>query len=197
MKALLKKYIKKPLENCYWWIYGFTAKNPKLPVGPRSFLFICRGNICRSVFAQCLASRMAGEIGIGDAVFDSAGLQVTRALPPPQQALMAAREFGVSLEGHRSKEFSQAMAEAFDMVITMEAYQLETLRRLLPQRKDRFFLLPLFDGDPRNRSDCFSAYNIEDPYGKDVTCFRTCYVTIDRCLAALFRQLSGGGKKQQ
>lgn len=140
---------------------------------------------------------MAGEKGIRDAVFDSAGLQVSKALPPPQKALTAAREFGVSLERHQSKEISREMAGSFDMVIAMEVWQLEVLRRLLPQRKDRFFLLPLFEEDGRNTGDRFSAYNIEDPYGKDVTFFRTCYQRIEKCLTGLFDQLSGGRENQQ
>lgn len=192
MKVLLKKYIKKPLENGYWWIYGFTVKNPNLPEGPRSFLFICKGNVCRSVFAQFLAAKMAGEKGIWDAAFDSAGLQVSKASSPPQEALTAAREFGVNLELHRSKEISRAMAESFDMVITMEVWHLGVLRRLFPQRKDRFFLLPLFDEDGRNTGDRFSVYNIEDPFGEDSIRFRACYERIGKCLTGLFGQLGHG-----
>jgi protein-tyrosine phosphatase len=190
VKVFLKKYIHKPLENGYWWLYGSTLKNPRLPVDPRSFLFICRGNVCRSVFAQVLAAKMAGEKGILEAVFDSAGLQVSRALPPPQEALIAAREFGVSLDSHRSKRISREMAGSFDMVIAMEAGQWEALKRLFPLRRDRLFLLPLFDEDSRNMGDCFSVYNIEDPFGEDLARFRACYERVEKCLAVLFGQLS-------
>jgi protein-tyrosine phosphatase len=191
VKVFLKKYINKPLENGYWRLYGSTLKNPKLPVNPRSFLFICKGNICRSVFAQVLATKMAGEKGIPEAVFDSAGLQVSRALPPPPEALIAAREFGVSLDSHRSKRISREMAGSFDMVIAMEAGQWEALKRLFPHRRDRFFLLSLFCEDGRNTRDRFSVYNIEDPFGEDVVRFRACYERIEKSLTGLFGQLNG------
>jgi protein-tyrosine phosphatase len=195
VKDFLKKNIKKPLENSYWWLYGSsTLKNPKLPVDPRSFLFICKGNICRSVFAQGLAVKIAGEKGILDAVFDSAGLEVSRAMPPPVEALIAAREFGVTLDDYRSKRISREMVRSYDMVIAMEAWQLEVLKRLLPQRKDRFFLLSLFDEDGGNTRDRFSIYNIEDPFRKDLARFRACYERIGKCLAVLFGQLSSGAK---
>jgi protein-tyrosine phosphatase len=192
VKTFLKKYIKNPLENGYWWLYGSTLKNPKLPLDPRSFLFICKGNVCRSVFAQFLAAKMAEGKGIPDAVFDSAGLQVSKALPPPQEALIAAREFGVTLDGHRSKRIGRGMVGSFDMVIAMEARQLATLKRLFPQRIDRFFLLALFDEDGRNTEDGFSMYNIKDPFGENFARFRACYGRIERCLTGLFGQLSSG-----
>ena len=197
IKVFLKKRIKKPLEKIYWWIYGSILRNPKLPVDPRSFLFICKGNICRSVFAQALAVKTAEEKGIQNMVFDSAGLEVSRAMPPPQEAIVAAKRFGITLDGHRSKRISREMAESFDIVIAMEAWQLQALRRLFPQYSDRFFLLPLFDENGRNTWDFYSVYNIADPFGKDLIRFRACYERIENCLAGLFSQLDGRGKKIQ
>lgn len=194
VKIFLKKHIKKPLKNGYWWLYGSTLKNPKLPLDPRSFLFICKGNVCRSVFAQVLAAKMAGEKGILNAVFDSVGLEVSRALPPPQEAIIAAWEFEVTLDGHQSKRIDRKMIRPFDMMIAMEVRQLMVLKRLFPQWKDRLFLLPLFDKDSRNAEDCFSVYNIKDPFGEDLAQFRACYGRIEKCLTGLFGQLSSGAK---
>ena len=195
IKGFLKKYIKKPPENIYWWIYGFTLRNSKLPVDPRSFLFICKGNICRSVFAQALAVKTAEGKGIQNVVFDSAGLEVFRAMPPPQEAMVAAKRFGITLDRHRSKRISREMAESFDMVIAMEAWQLQALQRLYPQCSNRFFLLPLFDESRNNKKDFFSVYNIEDPFGKDLIRFRVCYERIENCLAGLFSQLADRTEK--
>lgn len=188
----LKTYIKKPLENGYWWLYGSTVKQPSVPVNPRSFLFICKGNVCRSVFAQGLAEKIAAEKGIPIALFDSAGLEVTTACPPPKEALRVAKEFGVALDGYRSKRISREMAESFDMVIAMEARQVDVLERLLPQQRHRIFLLPLFDDNGRNERDLYTAYNIRDPFGEDFIRFRICYRRIERCLICLFKRLYGG-----
>lgn len=193
VKVLLKNHIKKPLENSYWWLYGSsTLSNPRLPVDPRSVLFICKGNICRSVFAQGLAIKIAGEMDIPYMIFDSAGLEVTKAMPPPLEALMVAREFGVILDDHRSKSIIREMAESFDIVIAMEARHMKTLKHLFPQRRNRFFLLSLFDKDDIETKNYFSLYNIEDPFGKDLVQFRICYQRIEKCLMGLFSQLSSG-----
>lgn len=192
MKVFVTKYMKKPLVSSYWWIHGPAFKNPTLPVDPRSFLFICKGNICRSVFAQARAKEMAVEKGIPYTVFDSAGLEVSGAFPPPQEAILAAREFGIALDIHRSKRISREMLESFDMVIAMEPWQLQVLARFYPPGRDRLFLLPLFDKGGRNTGDRFSTYNIADPFAEDVARFRACYGRIDKCLAGLFRQLGPG-----
>ena len=194
-KGFFKKYIKKRLKNGYWWFYGPALKNPRLPVDPGSLLFICKGNVCRSVFAQGLAVKMAGEREISIAVFDSAGLEVSRAISPPQEALIAAREFGVILDDYRSKSISRAIVGSFDMVIAMETRQLKVLGRLFPEQRDRFFLLALFDKDNSNSNDFYSMYNIEDPFGKDLPQFRGCYERIEKCLADFFCQLSGVAEK--
>lgn len=113
-------------------------------------------------------------------------------MPPPLEALMVAREFGVILDDHRSKSIIREMAESFDIVIAMEARHMKTLKHLFPQRRNRFFLLSLFDKDDIETKNYFSLYNIEDPFGKDLVQFRICYQRIEKCLMGLFSQLSSG-----
>lgn len=183
-------HVKQKIGNCYWWIYGLTRSQYALPDDVKSLLFVCKGNVCRSVFAQFLAEKMARETGITNAVFDSAGLQVSHAFSPPLEAITVASEFGVNIGSHRSKRITPKMVESYDIVMAMEAQQLTVLKRVFAYRRDRLFLLPLYDGDQGDIRDRYSLYNIKDPFGKDRTEFRNCYQRIEKCLASLLGRLS-------
>lgn len=182
----LKQLIKRPLLNLYWGLQGLTVSNPRYPTAPRSFLFICKGNICRSVFAERLAVAMTSVNNVGNFVFSSAGLEVTAQLPPPPEALAAATRFSVHHGDHRSKQLTVEMMEQFDVVFAVEIPHLNRLRKLYPQFRDKIFLLPLFEGKPLRNVGSYYYYNIEDPYGKELEDFMFCFNRIQVCLKNLF-----------
>jgi protein-tyrosine phosphatase len=184
----LKKWIKGDLRNLYWRIYGNTIRNPRLPSLPESFLFICKGNICRSPFAEHLAVKLAGDGPTHHKTFFSAGLHVSRPLPPPREGVLAAQGFGVQLDGHRSKRIDEEMADRFDMIIAMETWQFHALRKAFPVCRHKAFLLPLFDSKEKAECSGFARYNIQDPYGRSVSEFRVCFERIERCLRRMFAE---------
>lgn len=177
--------MKQPLENICWRIYGCALKNPELPPSPRSYLFICKGNICRSVFAAALAEKMLIGEATDGVTCDSAGLEVSRALPPPPEALAVAAEFGVVLDNHRSTRVTAEMVQTFDTVFAMEARQLDSLRLLFPKQRNKFFLLPLFAKGSGKEMEGYRRYNIVDPFGGDLAAFRSCYERIQNCLVGV------------
>ena len=63
------------------------GRTPEL-AQPDRLVFVCRGNICRSVFAEHLMRRSYPEIKVA-----SAGVQVGVSNPPPPQAVEVGREF--------------------------------------------------------------------------------------------------------
>ena len=70
--AFLKKFIKGTTREFYWRIYGRAIQNPQMPDAPGSFLFICKGNICRSPFAEHLAKKIAQKKKVSvEAVIDT------------------------------------------------------------------------------------------------------------------------------
>ena len=48
---------KRNNKKFYWSVYGRTICNPRLPQNINSILFVCKGNICRSPFAEYYASK--------------------------------------------------------------------------------------------------------------------------------------------
>jgi protein-tyrosine phosphatase len=178
--------IKGYLKDLYWSAYGKGIQNPRFPENPRSFLFICKGNICRSPFAEHLARKLTVNAATGEKAFYSVGLHVSQSLPPPREAILVAESFGIHLNGHRSRKLSQKMIESFDIVIAMQVWQFQTLRKTFPKYQDKIFLLPLFDSAESTKQRGFSQYNIQDPYGRSTDEFYACFQRIKRCLEELF-----------
>jgi protein-tyrosine phosphatase len=172
---------KRRVKDLLWDIYGKRITTALLSKPPRSVLFICKGNICRSPFAERLAQRVfdsAAQYGIG---FESAGLEVKAPLASPPHAIEAAAGFGVDLEDHRSKGFMEKMYGEFDMIIAMETGQYKALAQGSPTSQAKLFLLPFFENDNAPLGG-YERYNVADPYGKSVEEYNRCYQRIERCI---------------
>jgi protein-tyrosine phosphatase len=171
----LKKIVKGYLRDRWWDIYGQRLKNPQFEKQPRSVLFICKGNICRSPFAEFAAKHIASS----SMHIDSAGLDVEGPKPSPVSAVLAAQSFCIDLSGHRSKQVDAGLMEAFEMIVAMEAGQFHVLRKQYPGQADKVALLALFEpADIRGASRGYLRYNIPDPYGKKSQAFKACFSRI-------------------
>jgi protein-tyrosine-phosphatase len=73
-------------------------------------LFVCRGNTCRSPFAEGLARRLAAERGL-DVEFASAGEKARDGDPCPPDAVAVAAEYGVDLSAHRARRLNADKAD--------------------------------------------------------------------------------------
>ncbi|MEW6419892.1 MAG: hypothetical protein AB1480_17550, partial [Nitrospirota bacterium] len=66
---------------------------------------------------------------------------------------------------------------------------LKTLRELFPQFNNKIFLLPLFERNSTKMRGSFYLYNIQDPYGKSLNEFHTCFHRIERYLYGFFEKI--------
>jgi protein-tyrosine phosphatase len=112
------------------------------------------------------------------------GMEVSKNLPPPPEAVAAAAQFGVSIDRHKSRRIEPEAIASSDMIIVMEASQLVELRKAYPDHRGKIFLLTLFSPGRR-----FWLPDIPDPYGKSLEQFRACYQVIQTCLDRLFEQV--------
>lgn len=186
-KNFLKRLIKKPAQDLYWDVYGKTIKNPKLPPVPQSFLFVCKGNICRSPYAEHAAHKLANLGKWRRLHFRSAGLIVNSPERPPEAALQAAKEFGVNLGSHLSCSVNSNMISEFDGVFAMEFWHLQWLHHKFQKHSNKFFLMPLFDPVAKTCLRGKAIYNIADPYGRSHEEFKKCFARIDRCIMGLLK----------
>jgi protein-tyrosine phosphatase len=182
IKPVLKKVVKGYARDWWWEVYGRTLKRSEPGHPVQSLLFICKGNICRSPFAEHIAEQTSTHDGLRIA---SAGLHVTQAQGSPEEAIFAARKFGVNLSEHASQQVDEAMMDSFDMILAMEAKQYNALRSMFSAYREKIHLLPLFNIRENESFKGYRRYNIPDPYGKPLREFEACFERIQDCVQNL------------
>jgi protein-tyrosine-phosphatase/predicted ATP-grasp superfamily ATP-dependent carboligase len=134
-------------------------------------LFVCKGNICRSPFAErYVRLRYPGL----RAVLSSAGYHPKGDRPSPPAAVEAARELGVDLGAHRSRVLDAEMVRNADVIVTFDRENHDVVARTFPDAERKLHRLAVLraDGEPE----------IADPYGGTVADFRRCYRVIASAL---------------
>jgi protein-tyrosine phosphatase len=181
--------VKNFLKNIQWGLYGKIIRNPSLPTFPKHLLFICKGNICRSPFAERLARKMILDKEIKGISVESAGFGAINFNYSPTEAVRSALRFGISLEDHCAKALDVSMIERADMILVMEVAHKRHLEMSFPINKENIFLLPLFYSFPINGTSKYVQFNVPDPYGQVEEKYTDCYMQIDHCLNELFSSI--------
>ncbi len=141
----------------------FAPPRPDLATAT-AILFLCKGNICRSPFAERLARKKWPGKQIA-----SAGTYPKNGRSSPPEAITAAHELGVDLESHRSRLVDREALGAAERIVIFEPDQAIWLRTNFPECADKIAYL---DGV------------IPDPFGRDFGRFQACYRQIAGVLAA-------------
>ncbi len=137
----------------------------------RRILAVCKGNICRSPFAEACLKRY------GDFEIRSAGLYPAEGRESPLEAREAARAFGVDLTGHRSRILTAEEAGWADAILIFDPEQRRAIAAQFPEAVRKVHYL----GALRPRANPV----IRDPWGSDVTEFAAVYREIEQATAAL------------
>ncbi|WP_027258204.1 low molecular weight protein-tyrosine-phosphatase [Leisingera aquimarina] len=95
---------------------------------PTRILFVCLGNICRSPAAEGVFRVLCPE-----AETDSAGTASYHAGEPPYGPMQAAAKArGLDISDLRARQFRRDDFAAFDLIIAMDASNLENIEALRP-----------------------------------------------------------------
>lgn len=149
---------------------------------PRTVVFLCLGNICRSPFAAA-AFRRALPLDLRNSVrVESAGF-IGADRPAPPHALHVAGGFQIDLEDHRSRPITPAVLGTADLIVVMSAEQRRRLCATAPMVRDRILILGDLDPLPIHRR------TVRDPFGHDADVFEEVYTRIDRCAVELARAM--------
>ena len=108
-------------------------------------LFVCMGNICRSPTAEAVFREVVRrEGGRLDVVIDSAGTHAYHVgEPPDSRAIAAARRRGIPMDHLRARVVTREDFLRFDLLLAMDAENLDHLLRLAPaghRERARLFL---------------------------------------------------------
>ena len=99
----------------------------------RRVLFVCHGNICRSVMAEMMMRHMAAEAGVSH-LFEVDSCATSREeigndIYPPAKRCLAAH--GVPFTKHAARQITPDDYAHFDLILCMEDYNIRNLRRVL------------------------------------------------------------------
>lgn len=146
-----------------------SSRAKKALVFGGNLLFVCKGNICRSPFAEGLLKKLGF-----DGKVESAG-SLSAGRPSPRAAIEAARKWGINLSRHNSKTLSSEMVERADLIFVFDHQNyLHMVNKFGFQALRRLFLL----GDLLDEGSTFIA----DPWGGNEMDFEHCYRRIATAL---------------
>ena len=125
-------------------------------------LFVCHGNICRSVSAQYIFQNLVNQRGCADRfVIDSAAAtreEIGNPIYPPMASELRRR--GVPLGTHRARQLTRAEYDNWDLIIGMDDENRSDMMRILGSDPEgKVHLLMEYTDRPNRR--------IEDPWWTD------------------------------
>jgi protein-tyrosine phosphatase len=129
-------------------------------------LMVCLGNICRSPLAEGILQKKALKAGLNWQV-DSAGTNGYHTGEPPHQlSIKVAKLNGIDICEQRSRKFTAADFEEYDIIYAMAADVIDDMKRIarnsFDANKVSLFLKASFPGEERDVPDPW--YGGEDGY---------------------------------
>ena len=130
-----------------------------------SILVVCTGNICRSPIGERILKQLLPTMQV-----DSAGTAALIDHNADNSAIKIAKKHGISLEGHKGKQFTAKLARNYDLILAMEKIHIKQIEKIAPEARGKTML---FGHWLENR-------DIPDPYRKSDEAFASVFVLIQR-----------------
>jgi low molecular weight protein-tyrosine phosphatase len=168
-----RSYLKIRLRS----LFGSQTRSFRLAAhGLHSVLFVCSGNIIRSPMAEALLKKYLSKDGVNAIVVSSAGLHAPLSQGPDPRAVVAAKMYGVCLEGHRTRPVTPEQVDAADAIFVMDyGNGAELLGRYVHARRKMHMLCAFAEQEFSGPAE------IRDPFSGDAADVDQCYALIERC----------------
>ena len=115
----------------------------------KKVLFVCHGNICRSVMAEYIAKKYRDDLYCESRAvsYEEEGNDI---YPPAKRCL---DRHGIPYQKHHARRISQNDYERFDVIYVMDGYNMRLIKRIIDDRDGKIRML--------------SCKEIEDPWYTD------------------------------
>ena len=97
---------------------------------PKSILFVCLGNICRSPLAEGIAKQIAAKEGL-DLLVDSCGTGSWHVGESPcEDSIRVAKTHGLDISHQRARQITKKDIETFELIIALDDKNLHDLKAM-------------------------------------------------------------------
>ncbi len=151
---------------------------------PKTILFVCTGNTCRSVMAKGIFRKMLEEAGQENIKLTSAGTVALSGMKPPREVEEVMKEEGIDISSHQATRLTRDLIEEADLILVMDRSHRQTLLGMSPGASEKTFLLKELSPDPGEES-----LDISDPLGGSLRTYEKAFREIKRCLEELLKKL--------
>ena len=130
----------------------------------KKILFVCHGNICRSVTAEFVFRQMALDAGIAH-LFEVDSAATSReeiGNPIYPMAVRTLEAHGIHGAQHAARQVTRHDYDYFDHLVLMDEENLYGIRRIIPHDPDHKISLLLDHTDPADRAH--HHRNVADPW---------------------------------
>lgn len=153
----------------------------------KTVIFVCTGNTCRSPMAECLFRRETEKLGLKKLKTSSAGIKAKTRDTINEKSAQVLAENGMEMSTFTSKKLNKRMlTQAFAIVCMTDAQRdivMEMRWKALREKGEE---------DIQNNVYSFTGlvgYQIIDPYGKDIDCYRYVYGLLEGGMPTLIDRL--------
>ena len=159
--------------------------NPSQNSSPRSLLFVCTGNICRSPTAEALFEAAVKAQGLAHLTHDSAGVDSHHIgqMPDPRTRAVA-KSRGTPMDHLVARNVRPEDYYTFDLILAMDETHLAALMRKRPEDATAHIALHLDYAGITERAD------VPDPYYGETADFEYVYDLLTRANNALIARLT-------
>ena len=159
----------------------------KRKITPKTILFVCTGNTCRSPMAEYLFKQTVTSLGLTKLKIISAGTNAKVGDKINPKTAQILKEKGICPRSFKAKQVDESMLKDSLAIICMTDSQRDTLMEMRWQ-----VLRAAGEEDIENNVYSFldiAGYPILDPYGKDIECYRYVYELIAGGIPALMDKI--------
>ena len=141
---------------------------------PKSIVFVCTGNICRSAYAEKKLQSMTNNFDLS-----SAGLETNDGKDANPGAMEASKRRNIDLSKHKTSIATDEILSQADLILIKDSGHYKLIK---DEFKGKTKFLGIYANNKRT--------SIKDPYGKSQEFFDRCFDQIDSSLENLLRYLS-------